>query len=445
MSVQRGIFSAKTGVSTVTALLLLVCMAGNAFGVAYNVTHSKIDDTADSHGTTRTTVRHVFRCDGQWYVFCGDHREDTYYSFFVTSQDGVNWSGRKVGKGGGVTSDQYGSPDYHESPMVIGNRVYITASDNSTNHLMIRRGMIENSDITWGAPSIVARGKLSPRESYGYYPDIMIEADGRLSFTCRHYYVDESSKPHLDPAFLITIKSDDITAWQTPVNLITLPEPQMIDSHENIPLPNGKRILVYRTHNQVYKGGMPGNFFAFYWDGAKWSEPVDLGNSDGINGSDKRFCAMLDPGTGIVHLLYIEDSGTLWKNELRYRTLYPPYGASNWSSPVTVAKNVFTTTMGMDTSSKPARIAVVYGDQRYTPGGRWGGRQHTGELHMKWFDGKSWESGSQLISEPGDERAWYPSISQDVSGTFGVLYTKGRPNEKIFELRFALIEPVSRK
>ena len=57
---------------------------------------------------------------------------------FVTSQDGVNWSGRKVGKGGGVTSDQYGSPDYHESPIVIGNKVYSTASDNGTNHLMIR-------------------------------------------------------------------------------------------------------------------------------------------------------------------------------------------------------------------------------------------------------------------------------------------------------------------
>jgi len=62
---------------------------------------------------------------------------------------------------------------------------------------------------------------------------------------------------------------------------------------------------------------------------------------------------------------------------------------------------------------------------------------------MKWFDGKSWQSGRQLISEPGDERAWYPSVSQDVSGTFGVLYTKGQPNGKIFELRFALIEPVS--
>jgi hypothetical protein len=309
---------------------------------------------------------------------------------------------------------------------------------------MIRRGEIANGDIIWSAPAIIAQGKLSPRESYGYYPDIMIEADGRLSLTCRHYYVDELSKPHLDPVFVVTSKPGDISSWQTPVTLFTPTKPQMIDGHENIPLPDGRRVLIYRTHNQVYEAGMPGRFYAFHWDGTRWSEPVDLGNSDGINGSDKRFCAMFDPGSRVVHLMYIKDSGTLWDNELRHRTLPPPYGASDWSSPAVIARNVFTVTIGMDTSEEPARVAAVYGDQKYTPGGRWGGRQHTGELYLKWFDGKSWELRSELISEPGDELAWYPSISQDVAGTFGVLYTKGRPNETIFELRFALVEPTSK-
>ncbi|MCP4257727.1 MAG: hypothetical protein GY774_09410 [Planctomycetes bacterium] len=444
IAIRRGIFRTKVALLTFVVLFLLACVAGSAFGITYNVTHSKIDNTADSHGTTRTTVRHVFHYDGQWYVFCGDHREKTYYAFFVTSTDGINWSKRKVGTGDGVTSDKYGSPDYHESPLVVGNKVYITKNDSGTNNLMIRSGTIANGNITWSAPSIVARGKLSPRESFGYYPDTMIEEDGHLSFTCRHYYVDELSRPHLDPAFVVTTKPGDITDWQEPLNLITLPEPQMIDGHENIPLSERRRVLIYRTHNKVYKAGTPGNFYAFHWNGAEWSKPVDLGNSDGINGSDKRFCAMLDPVTGTVHLTYIEDSGTLWKNELRHRTLSPPYGVSDWSSPATIAENVFTTTMGMDTSSKPARIAVICGDQKYTPGGQWGGRLHTGELYMKWFDGKSWQSGRQLISEPGDERAWYPSISQDVSGTFGVLYTRGQPNGKNFELRFSLIEPGSK-
>ena len=180
ISVERDIFNRKALAPAFTALLLLLFIAGNAGGVTYNVTHSKIDDTADSHGTTRTTVRHVFRCDGLWYVFCGDHRGKTYYSFFVTSPDGVNWSGRKAGNGGGVTSGLYGSPDYYESPLVIDNRVYSTWQDSSTNHLMIRCGTIAEGTITWSPVSIVVQGNRSPRESYGYYPDLMIEADGRF-------------------------------------------------------------------------------------------------------------------------------------------------------------------------------------------------------------------------------------------------------------------------
>jgi hypothetical protein len=82
----------------------------------------------------------------------------------------------------------------------------------------------------------------------------------------------------------------------------------------------------------------------------------------------------------------------------------------------------------MDTSSVPAQIAAVFGDQ-FHEGGEvepiWGSRWHTGKLYLKWFDVTSWESGKQLISEQNDEYAWYPSIQQDVSGAFGVLYMKG--------------------
>ena len=201
------------------------------------------------------------------------------------------------------------------------------------------------------------------------------------------------------------------------------------------------------TDKELYKPGRPGNFYAVHYDGADWLEPVDLGDSDGISGSDKRLSAMLDPGTGIVHLAYIKDSGTHWKNELRYRTLSPPHGVDDWSAPRTITTNVFTVMLGMDTSSVPARIAAVYGDQLHEGGEvvpPWGSRWHTGRLYLKWFDGTDWESGRQLISRPNDEYAWFPSIQQDVSGTFGVLYMKGgfedfRNTPK--ELLFALVKP----
>lgn len=440
------IYGGKLGkrwcVLTFVALLAFVCLARGAGGTDYIVTHSKIDDTQDGHGTTRTTVRHVFYYHGQWYVFCGDHRggnPGTYYSFFVTSTDGVNWSARKIGSGGGITGNRYGSTSVPETPIVYGNTVYGAYTDSSTNNLMVRSGTLTDGNITWSAASVAAPGLVSPRETYAYYPDIMIETDGRLSMTVRHYYLDGQSKAHLDPAYIVSTNPGDITSWQAPHGLMVLPSPQEADGHENIPLPGGKRVMIFRTRNSnQWVPGPPGNFLAFHYDGSSWSAPVDLGNSDGIGGSDKRLCAMLDTGTGIVHLLYVEDSGTLWNNELRHRTLAPLYGLSDWSAPVTIDTNVFTVTMGMDSSSTPGRIVAVYGDHKANDGGR----LHTGELYIKWFDGTRWDTSRQLVSEPATVHNWYPSVSQDASGIFGVLYTKGRWGQGAFELMFSLIEPV---
>ena len=60
ISIRRGIFNEKAGVLTLEALSLPALAAGSTFGITYNATHSKTDVTADSHGKTRTTVRHVF-------------------------------------------------------------------------------------------------------------------------------------------------------------------------------------------------------------------------------------------------------------------------------------------------------------------------------------------------------------------------------------------------
>ena len=438
--------------SAIKPILVLLCvLIGHEARAECTVTLSKIAESLDGHSTTRTTVRRVFHHDGYWYVFCGDVRNKVYYNFFVTSTDGIHWSERKVGTGGGVTGSEYGTVNLPETAIVYGDRIYGCYSENGK--LRIRSGTLAGGDITWTnghdiAPAYVDK---TTRNFYHYYPDIMIEENGFISISLRHCHNWEATQK-MDPAFVISTRANDITSWQAPQDLITFESPERSDAHENIPLPGGKRVVIVRsqkgvTDKELYKPGWPGNFYAFHYDGAEWLKPVDLGNSDGINGSDKRLSAMLDPGTGIVHLAYIEDSGTHWKNELRYRTLSPPYGIDDWSVPKTIATNVFAVTLGMDTSSVPARIAAVYGDQLHEGGEEspvWGSRWHTGKLYLKWFDGTDWESGRQLISEQDTEYAWFPSIQQDVSGTFGVLYMTGgftdfRNTPK--KLIFALIEP----
>ena len=430
--------------------VLLLALGGRDVAAECKITLSRIGGSLDGHSTTRTTVRRVFRHDGHWYVFCGDVRNKVYRNFFATSADGINWSGRKVGSGGGVMSGEHGATNLPETAIVYGNRIYGCCSEKG--ELRIRSGTLADGDIAWTDGHAIAPAYVdkTTRDFYGYYPDIMMEGDGRLSISLRHYRKGETTQS-LNPAFVMSSHPGDITSWQAPRDLIDLSLPERIDAHENIPLPGGKRVVIVRscrgtTDEELYKPGFPGSFYAVHYDGSEWLGPVRLGASDGVNGSDKRLSAVLDPGTGVVHLAYIEDSGTHWKNELRYRTLSPPYGVDDWSGPTALATNVFTVALGADTSSVPARIAAVYGDQLHEGGEAeptWGSRWHTGKLYLKWFDGSEWEAGRQLISEPENEYAWYPSIQQDVSGTFGVLYMTGgfknfRKTPK--ELMFALIE-----
>ena len=439
------------GASVIRSLLvLLLVLVGREVGAELSIELSKIGESLDVHSTTRPTVRRVFHHDGYWYVFCGDKRDKVYCNFFATSTDGINWSERKVGSGGGIAAGPYGAANLPETAIVYGDRIYGCYSEKGK--FRIRSGRLSDGDINWTDGQYIAPAYVdkSSRDFYGYYPDIMVEEDGFISLSLRHVHPGETAQK-LDPAFVVSVRPNDVTSWQKPLDLTALTLPEKIDAHENIPLPGGKRVVVARstqgaTDEELYKPGWPGNFYAFHYDGAKWLEPVDLGNSDGIAGSDKRLSGMLDPGTGIVHLTYIEDSGTHWKNELRYRTLSPPYGIDDWSAPTTIATNVFAVALGMDTSSVPARIAAVYGDQLHEGGEvepTWGSRWHTGKLYLKWFDGSEWESGRQLVSEADDEYAWFPSVQEDVSGNFGVLYMKGgfadfRNTPK--HLMFALIE-----
>jgi hypothetical protein len=440
------------GISAFGSLLaLLLILIGQDARAEYVLARSRIGESLDGHSTTRTTVRRVFHVDGYWYVFCGDVRDKVYTNFFTTSTDGMNWSERKVGSGGGIEAGAYGAPNLPETAIVYGDRIYGCYSEKG--ELRVRGGKLSEGDIAWTDGYLLgpAYAGKTTRSFYGYYPDIMIEEDGRISISLRHFHSDGEARK-LDPASVVSARPNDITSWRAPRDLAAFTLPEKVDGHENIPLPGGKRVVVVRTHRgatdeELYKPGWPGSFYALHYDGEDWLGPFDLGDSDGVNGSDKRLSGMLDPGTGIVHLAYVEDSGSHWKNELRYRTLSPPYGMENWSAPVTIATNAFTVTLGMDTTSVPARIAAVYGDQLHEGGEVepiWGSRWHTGKLYLKWFDGTDWESDSQLVSDPDDEYAWFPSVQQDVSGTFGLLYMKGgfadfRKTPK--QLMFVLITP----
>ena len=244
-------------------LLILICQYVEA---QYTVTLSKIGESLDGHSTTRTTVRRVFFHDGYWYVFCGDQRNNVYCNFFVTGTDGINWSDRKSGTGGGVIGDEYGAPNLPETAIVYGNQIYGCYSESG--EFKIRSGTLTGGNISWIDGHYISPAYVdkSTRNFYGYYPDIMIGEDGFISMTLRHAYtVDTTTK--LNPAFVISAKPNSIESWQEPIDLITFELPEKFDAHENIPLPGGKRVVIIRsfwgtTDKELYKPGWPGNFYA---------------------------------------------------------------------------------------------------------------------------------------------------------------------------------------
>ena len=191
-------------------LVLLLILGGRDAQAECTVTLSKIAESLDGHSTTRTTVRRVFHHDGYWYVFCGDVRDKVYVNFFVTSTDGVNWSGRKVGSGGGLAGGQYGAPNLPETAIVYGDQIYGCYTE--AGEYSIRSGTLAGGDITWtpGHPIAPAHVDETTRDFYFYYPDIMIEQDGLISISLRHAHKTGTTQ-RLDPAFVISTKPGDIS------------------------------------------------------------------------------------------------------------------------------------------------------------------------------------------------------------------------------------------
>lgn len=260
-------------------LVLLLALPGQGARAEPTIKLSRVGESLDGHGTTRTTVRRVFHHDGYWYVFCGDVRDRVYHSFFVTGTDGINWSQRKIGSGGDLAGGQYGAPDLPETAIVYGDRVYGCYSEKG--ELCIRSGTLARGDIHWsGGQSIVpGPGDKTTRDFYFYYPDIMIEGDGSLSISLRHHHMSGTTH-RLDPALVISANPGDITKWRAPRDLITFALPEKADAHENIPLCGGRRVVIVRSHRgvtdeELYKPGCPGGFYAVHYDGTTWLEPVD--------------------------------------------------------------------------------------------------------------------------------------------------------------------------
>jgi len=373
------------------------------------------------HSTARGTIDLVHRFEGVWFVFHGESRNPCCaYNGFQTSLDGVTWSGLKTG----LNADS----DELNRSYLIEDKIITRLYKNPTNDgLYISEGIINGNDIIWDAPHFIITG------SYYYYNDVKRDFSGRLHFSGRHY---DGSFTNI---FWMRAKNPyDNSAWESPVILLSgnTVTPR-VDGHENIQLGGNEVYVIIRTAtnniNPSLKPSNLGSFYGMHYNGKDWETvPTELGISDGIAGSDKRLSAIFDPNTDTIHLVYIDDNDNLY-----HKTLKTPYNSDDWTSSQLIVNNAFCCILGIDTTVSPSRIALVYGDQLVTDPSD--GRNCTGALYLKWFDGRSWEIENLLISEPGETYNWYPNMIRDVSGDIGVMYQKGDWTKSSQEIMFSLI------
>ncbi|MDY6853870.1 MAG: hypothetical protein SWO11_04045 [Thermodesulfobacteriota bacterium] len=383
------------------------------------------------HSTSRGTIDLVYHYNGVWFVFHGASQDPCCeYNGYQTSSDGITWSSLKTGN--------VASNEMDRSFLCEGNkitrlfRVDTNPDPNTMNqNVYIGEGIINGSDIVWDIPELVLpAGSTGDNYGWYYYNDLRRDTTGRIHFSGRH----NDNANNIFNIFWVRAQNPfDNSVWENPTTIVAGDFASTgVDGHENVQLDGDEVYIIARTNSLVYSPGNPGKFYGRHFDGMTWeSVPTELGLSDGISGSDKRLCALFDPDMKRIHFVYIDDNSNLF-----HRTLSTPYDSSDWSAPVFIESNVFTCSMGIDTSSTPSRIALVYGKQLATDGGRF----HTGELYLKWFDGKSWDSNSLLVSESGTFYNWYPNMIRDVSGDIGIMYLKGRWDGNSPVIMFSLIQ-----
>jgi hypothetical protein len=182
-----------------------------------------------------------------------------------------------------------------------------------------------------------------------------------------------------------------------------------------------------------------------------WGRPVlsltrDANQSTKADGEDRtrlddrRFAALADPRTGIIHVAYISrdtpgpDSGTL-----RYFTLAPPYTtmASKSAEQTLVAAEVDGVHMSIDTRRDPSRLHIFYIENRHPDY----------QLRTLVNDGAGWPPASESRAlTPLQGVLRYPQPPLEIRrDEFVVAFEQSRPDPAnpqrfLYEIRAALVK-----
>ena len=231
-----------------------------------------------------------------------------------------------------------------------------------------------------------------------------------------------------------TARPDDITAWEPHRVLFKSSGP---GSHapQIIALDDGRvACLLFVKHEKMTV------LYLYDPDSKNWSKPHVIGEGY----QSKRACAVFDPGSRRLHVVYTDAQG-----DARHRALKAPYGPGDWlarlNKPGTLVAEKAGINSGDDDlslsgnpSQNPAPLAFVH-------------RGPDLRLHLRYYDGKTWSPSDVKIGvQDADLTCDEASAVANFSHGLGFVYwcqwkdpTVRKQKDNIGQLRFCLVKDVS--
>ncbi len=177
--------------------------------------------------------------------------------------------------------------------------------------------------------------------------------------------------------------------------------------------------LVFSVNAAGSDGGWS-NWFALTTSGndcqTSGSTRFPSGSCDGTRLDDRRYSAVIDPATGIIHVVYIaDDTGNSAQANIQYFTFGQPHtglGTKSPDVPIVLGENDGVS-LGIDTRTSPAKLHLAYIDNNDT--GVPGGFNYVLKLLTK--DGAAWpaETAALTLSSTTGIRQ-YPQIPASIVG-----------------------------
>ena len=231
-----------------------------------------------------------------------------------------------------------------------------------------------------------------------------------------------------------TTRPDDIADWEPHTALFKSAGPGT-HAPQILALDEGRvACVLFAKHEQMTV------VYVYDPDSRSWGEPQVIGKGY----ESKRACAVFDPGSRRLHVVYTDSAG-----DARHRALSDPYGSADWSPPLdepgTLAaekaganKGDDDLSLSVDISNDPAPLALVH-------------RGPDLRLHLRYYDGRNWSPKDVKIGL--QDPAWNcdeASAVADFSHGLGFVYWCQWKDPKVKEqkdgigqLRFCLVKDVA--